>query len=76
MCDTCLQEPCTTQCPNAEEPTAILFCDRCNEPVFLGYNYYVEPIGRTLCEECIENMTTKDILDHFDCQLCVAEESE
>lgn len=59
MCEICHQTPCTSRCPNAEEPKAVLHCVNCGDPIYEGDNYY--NIGDGYCEYCVINsLTTAD----------------
>ena len=75
MCNECHQSPCDTRCPNAPEPPIIHTCDECHEPVRAGDIYFEERGGEILCQTCVENMDTYELLIHFGCTSKTAEEA-
>ena len=65
MCSECYQSPCDSRCPNAPEPPAIHTCDNCKDDVRVGDTYYEEPDGEILCQSCVDNMSTDELLRHL-----------
>lgn len=55
MCDLCLQNPCDTRCPNAEEPKPVFICSGCGHDIYDGEDYY-DVMGEQFCQKCIDNM--------------------
>lgn len=76
MCDICLRTPCHSGCPNAPEPTAIYTCDRCSEPILADDKYLEEPDGDYLCENCLDNMTTLELLSELGIEIQTAKDAE
>lgn len=64
MCEICYMNPCAAQCPNAEEPIAVSFCEICGEPIIPG-DEYASVDGADYCEACIWNMTCKEMISLF-----------
>ena len=62
MCSECWQTPCSSRCPNAPEPTAIEKCSCCNEGIVHGEEM-VEIDGEYYHLECVESMTTRELLE-------------
>lgn len=62
MCSVCRQYPCHPMCPNAPEPTPIYECTKCGYGIFEGEKYFDSPDGY-ICEECMEEMSSKEILE-------------
>jgi len=73
MCYTCLRSPCDARCPNAPEPPAALWCDKCGGPIRAGEEYYEKQDGSALCMDCVECICAADLLEHFGCALKCAE---
>lgn len=40
----------------------VFYCDECREPICDGETYY-EINGEVICKNCIDNMTTSELLD-------------
>jgi len=62
MCSVCLQMPCHPRCPNAPEPVVVYNCSNCGEGILDG-DEYVEIDGKYICMDCLDNMTTKELLE-------------
>ena len=58
MCAVCMRSPCDPRCPNAPEPPAVHTCKDCGEGIVLG-DEFAEI-------ECLENMTTRELLALLD----------
>ncbi len=65
MCSLCHVNPCHPGCPNAPEPRAVHTCDRCGDPILPGDKFIEEPDGDILCEWCLDNMTTNELLNEL-----------
>lgn len=63
MCSMCLQTPCNPRCPNADEPKAIHTCGICKEGIFAGMKFYTTYDGKNICEECLDEMSAKELLE-------------
>lgn len=61
MCSECHMHPCHPSCPNAPEPKAIYRCKHCYEGICEG-DEMVEIEGKHYHLECVEDMTTKELL--------------
>ena len=53
MCEICLQSPCASGCPNAEEDYPEERCDLCGAHIYRGETYYKFDNGDVWCEDCI-----------------------
>lgn len=62
MCSLCLSTPCHTRCPNAPEPVAVHRCGKCGEGIFKGDKYF-DGQGGCICEECLDDMTSGELLE-------------
>lgn len=62
MCGMCLRSPCDTRCPNAPEAKIIYTCSKCGYGIFEGEKFLDGPEGY-ICEECLADMTVKEILE-------------
>lgn len=76
MCEICRSSPCLALCPNAPEPPRVHTCDRCGEGIYAGDKFLKEPDGDIICECCLDNMTTDDLLKELGLSLEVAEEDD
>jgi hypothetical protein len=54
MCSECLQTPCHPRCPNAPEPDAVYYCERCGKRIYDGDGYY-DLCDEIWCEECVKD---------------------
>lgn len=45
MCEICLRTPCHPRCPNAKEPKIIGRCEYCGDPIYEGYEHWVDDEG-------------------------------
>lgn len=61
----CLRSPCDARCPNAPEPPAVHICKDCGENIVPG-DECAEIDGSYYHIECLENMTTRELLALFD----------
>lgn len=71
MCAICNSIPCKRGCPNAEEPVPEYRCKICGEGIFSG-DKYLQIGGERICEMCVENMPTDELLDLFGERLITA----
>lgn len=55
MCAECHQNPCSPQCPNADEPEPEFLCEICSAPVYEGEEYYLIN-DMSICECCVDDM--------------------
>ncbi len=69
MCAECLSSPCRTGCPNESERKIISSCGRCSDAIFAGDEYWSNPDGEPLCESCVDDMTTKELLEYLGYEL-------
>lgn len=54
MCNICLQSPCDSRCPCAEQPKSVFVCSGCGQTIYEGDDYW-DIFGEQFCEECIHN---------------------
>lgn len=73
MCELCLRFPCMAGCPNAEEPPVVTKCATCGRSIFEGEEM-VEINGESYHVECLENITTRELLELFGCYTFTAGE--
>ena len=73
MCELCLHHPCMRGCPNETIETASI-CSRCRTDIEVGASY-LDLDGRTICEECLEEMPTGELLSLFGYSLQTAEKA-
>ncbi len=62
MCSECLQTPCHPRCPNAPDTEPIYGCCNCDYGIMEG-DAYIETNKGKVCMECLEDMTTCEILE-------------
>lgn len=75
MCSVCMSNPCHPRCPNAPEPEPVYTCDKCGYGIFAGDKFFDGPEGY-ICEECLDDMTTDEILEMFGEKLQTAQKEE
>lgn len=75
MCSVCLKTPCDSRCPNAPEPKPIYVCEKCGCGIFPGEKFFDGPEGY-ICEDCIDDMTSKEILEMLGENFRIAEKEE
>jgi hypothetical protein len=61
MCAECGMTPCHPRCPNASKPS--FRCDMCGEPIYEGDRYWELEPPLVVCENCLAEMTTEEILE-------------
>lgn len=61
MCDVCLTVPCLSQCPNADEPAAIYFCNKCGDGIYKGDDYL--EAGEIVCSNCVNDMMIPELIE-------------
>lgn len=71
MCEVCRMIPCHPSCPNAPEQKLIYSCSKCGYGIFKGDKYLDGPEGY-ICERCLDDMSSKEILDMLDKSLKTA----
>lgn len=64
MCLECGINPCDSRCPNAPEPEAVCSCSCCKEDIEDGDDY-VEFEGEYYCTWCLDDMTTRELVELF-----------
>lgn len=62
MCLECGSIPCDPRCPNATEERAIYTCTVCGSPIFEDDMYWDSQDG-FICEDCLDEMSRKEILE-------------
>lgn len=75
MCSVCMSNPCHPRCPNAPEPEPVYTCNKCGYGIFDGDKFFDGPEGY-ICEECLDDMTTDEILEMFGEKLQTAQKEE
>lgn len=75
MCDICRSVPCLAGCPNAPDPPAVYACDDCGEGIVPG-DEYAEIDGRYYHLDCLENMSTRELLELVGVDTRTAEEDD
>ena len=62
MCDIYRSTPCHVLCPNAEHPPKVYTCSLCSDDIRVG-DEYVETKDGYYHFECIDNLTTREIIE-------------
>lgn len=62
MCLECGSNPCNSRCPNSTEEKAIYTCTVCGNPIHDGDMYWDSQEG-CICEDCLDEMSRKKILE-------------
>ena len=62
MCIECGSNPCAPRCPNAIEEKAIYNCTVCGSQIFEDDMYWDSQDG-CICEDCLDEMSRKEILE-------------
>lgn len=75
MCAICNSFPCNSRCPNAEEPRTVHTCEKCGSSIFAGEKYYDSPEG-PICKDCMDEMTTDEVLEMLDESYSIAESED
>lgn len=75
MCSVCMSNPCHPRCPNAPEPEPVYTCNKCGYGIFDGDKFFDGPEGY-ICEECLDDMTSDEILEMFGGKLQTAQKEE
>lgn len=70
MCDICHHIPCIPGCPNESEKI-IGECINCGDDILEGDLFYDSEDGM-ICEECLAEMSGKDLLDTIGVELKTA----
>lgn len=66
MCELCMSFPCLSGCPNEEEAPVVATCATCGEPIYKGEEA-ADIDGNMHHVECLENITTRELLGLFGC---------
>lgn len=61
MCTGCIAPYCNSNCPNADEKTAIYECCNCGEDICEGDEYFSLLEDGNICAECASAMTVADL---------------
>lgn len=64
MCSICLQNPCSSRCPNSSDPMPNKWCVHCGDGINVGDKYFGSDAG-PVCKECMEGKSYEEILDIF-----------
>ena len=64
MCDTCLQSPHASCCPNAPVPVVIHNCDCCSDEIHEG-DEYLENCNKAICMDCVDNYLNLGTVGEF-----------
>lgn len=75
MCSVCMSNPCHPRCPNTPEPEPVYTCNKCGYGIFDGDKFFDGPEGY-ICEECLDDMTSDEILEMFGEKLQTAQKEE
>lgn len=62
MCIECGLNPCDARCPNADEEKAIFNCVICGDSIVDG-DFYWDSQDGCICEDCLDEMSRKEILE-------------
>lgn len=68
MCSVCMSSPCLPSCPNAPEPKTSIRCGICDTGLTEDEEYIEAPDGSIICDVCLDDMTTDDLLEALDIQ--------
>lgn len=63
MCEECRHSPHLPGCPNAPEPKPECYCYLCNDPIYIGDEYYESAMGTTICGECFMSLTAYELME-------------
>ena len=74
MCEYCHQSPCHPRCPNYV-PEKVYTCTMCDEPIDEGEEY-VDIDGDPCHFDCVDDLTTKELLGFLDVDIKIAEKDE
>lgn len=75
MCAECGMNQCHPRCPNAPEPVPVHECVKCGYGILAGDKFWDSPEGK-ICEECVDDMSAKEILKLCGESLTEAEKEE
>lgn len=73
MCEYCRQSPHDSRCPLAPSPIGFAHCEECAEAITDGEEY-IEFDGQYYHYDCIGDMSTKELLELFSCDVKTMEE--
>ena len=62
MCEECRHNPHLPGCPNAPESEPKCYCYLCNDPIYVGDEYYVGALCSPICESCIMAMSAYELI--------------
>ncbi len=54
MCEICLQTPCASGCPGADDAPIVTRCVKCRRAIREGDDYF-DVEGDPFCEECMRS---------------------
>ena len=72
MCCECGHVPCMAGCPNAREEAQAVICADCAQPIYHGEEM-VDIDGTLYHLECVERMSTVELLALMGYTVCAAE---
>lgn len=75
MCAMCGSNPCVSRCPNAPDPDPVYICDKCGSGIYKGEKFFDGSEGY-ICKDCIDDMTSEEILEMLGENLRIAEQEE
>ena len=75
MCAICRRSPCDPRCPNAPDPPTVYTCEECGEGILVG-DEFAEIGDRQYHIDCLESLSTRELLKMFDVETQFAEVEE
>ncbi len=63
MCSVCRQYPCHSRCPNYTPPQTIHFCSVCNNGIYDGEEYIVNPDGEHAHYDCLTDLSYRAMIE-------------
>lgn len=73
MCEYCRTTPHHPRCPLADSPKSDIVCSHCNEDI-IPNDEYVEINAKHYHLSCIENFSTRELLEMLDCEIQTKED--
>lgn len=64
MCE-CGCTPHKAMCPSNGETRSDVVCSRCDDNILLGTGYYKLPDGYVICEDCLDDMTPRQVMENI-----------
>jgi len=74
MCFICRMIPCHPRCPNATDE-GVYKCEWCGNPICDG-DQYLETVKGKICSWCIEDMTSRELMEVMDLSYETAQEDD